>query len=277
MHEKLINWLRPVLHNYPEKLINSLGVLAGNSLSAKNLFIQVVKKNPNLLTPEQIVKVLRVASKSILEDMASELEPLLLSRKDTRSEIALVILYSALSESSEEFIPKLIKMCLVGDRSVALKASGFLLNIAGKSGRPTPDDLLPLLDSNIPGVRIKSLDSLIKMIQTRNPITLEFLVKLCSRFNRNGDEQLLQRLTELIIEWVRLHKSAPGDLSNELCQVAQSALERGVLRGAAARGFIRALKVLAQESQGKAPKIREPALGLLKSVDLNKVKMENLR
>lgn len=99
--EKLVEWCRPLLPYYPDKLVPALVFISNDSTSAAQLLIQPMSQLPKSQRAKYSKRILHSSSASTISILADDLEALLVAAlPDADSEIAL-------AESSTAFARKI--------------------------------------------------------------------------------------------------------------------------------------------------------------------------
>jgi hypothetical protein len=272
--EGIVEWIKPILMENPDKLAAAVVKMCDESASLKKFLTQLLLKLPKNQRARVSKRIVKAASAATFSSIASELESQLLEDlPNIESELALVEFYGIRAENSSPALARLIGLSLGESGRVARAASR---NIAKNAAKLKPIDakhILPLAQSGVVGVRMNWLDALIRMIEAELPIDEQDIVDAYAALDHETQEPVFQNLCQVTSRWVRLRKRAPPAIALAFDKFARRLIEDGLAGSGTVRALIIALKIIVQSEDPSLPRqINDLARTLLLRTNLERVR-----
>jgi hypothetical protein len=272
--EKLVEWLRPLLQEHPDKLMAAFVTICNDSTSTGHLLIELMSKLPKNQRAKYSRRILRDASEATISIVANHLETQLLSAlPDPASELALVELYGIRAKDSAEAVSKLIGLSLGESEKVARAASRNIVKAAEKIEGLDARSILPLSKSRVVGVRINWLEALTRMVDRGFRLEGQDIADACAALENETQEPVLQNMCNLTGRWVRAGKPFPSVVALAFEKFAARLLRDRIAGVGTVRALIITLKAIAQGEDSMLPaRISALVRTLLLTVDLQGVR-----
>jgi NACHT domain len=103
--------------------------------------------------------------------------------------------------------------------------------------------ILPLLNSQFPGIQERALTWLLKRLDT---ITATDLTAICHHLRNPDNATIARHLCDLIATWIKANRQVPDRTLPTIDRILTSLIHQGNLDGAPAKPMIQALKAIAQ-------------------------------
>jgi hypothetical protein len=222
------NWVKPLARNYPDNLIPALDALANGSKLVKQIVNELIAE----LEPQQQAQ--------ITKKLRSEVE--------TKSQFSFVDDYFTQAITYDKAVKKLMEMSL-GNKEYAFNASQAIIKLAIDYQRMSVQSLLLLAGAKTEGVRVNCLEAIIKMIESKLPVTEQEITTICTTLANENDPTVVRYLCKLVARWVRLNKQVPPNVAEVIGSIIERFHAEGTYEGGTARWFIAALKAIAQTDE----------------------------
>jgi hypothetical protein len=261
--ESLSRWLVQAARKYPEELIlyrlvYALDALADSSIFARQTLKQLIKKLPSQKQAIQMARLLRF---SPIEEHPS------ISDFDNTSQLFLVEIYRKQAKTYRTALRKLLEASMGKSKDVALAASHDLDELGAEQLGIV--ELLPLLRSRFPGVRVNCMNAITRVTEQSVPLKEEELSDICSVLASENDQAVAIRLYKLVARWVQAHRLVPPGVAETVGGITLSLIEKRTFEGGSARVAIAALKAIAQaEDRTLMPQLGEWTRIVLSAIDL---------
>ena len=260
--EALAQWLQPYVKDHPHDLYRLLNVLADASPTARQSLAAILDTLP--------AKARQSTRYHLLRFQPIETYPPLETFKG-KDQRYLISLYQQQAQDNPAALAKLIETALGKISDAAVAASHRLDQVSG--GQLAPAELLPLLRSRFPGVRVNALEAISHLSQLQ-PLSPERLTQLCQALAQEANQTVVRHFYAFIADWIRLHPQAPPDLVETIATLLNRLVETDQFEGGTGRSLIAALKVIARS---EAPTLDSTQLGqvirqLLTSIHLAQIK-----
>jgi hypothetical protein len=261
--EAIARWLHPYAPERIQDLYLALDVLADASLTARETLLEFVDDLPTPIQSDIQIRLLRFQP-------IDQHPPIL--QLDKPSQRLLIQVYRQQAETNLDAFKRLLEIAQGQHKDIALAASKDLDQICSWL---QPDQVLELLRSPFPGVRVHVLTALINLSRQSKAIASHHLTLICRSLLEADDQAVARLLCNLITVWVRQHQQLPPDVFAALLLIPIRLLERNLFEGGIARALMDALKAIAQS---EAPEIDPVALsGLVQQllVSINLIQVRN--
>ena len=260
--EALAQWLQPYVQAQPHDLYRLLNVLADASPTARQSLENILDTLP--------VKARQSIRYQLLRFQPIETYPPLETFKG-KDQRYLISLYQQHAKDNPAALAKLIETALGKISDAAVAASHRLDQVSG--GQLAPAELLPLLGSRFPGVRVNALEA-IADLSRRQPLPPALLTQLCQALIQEENQTVVRHFYAFIAEWVKHQSQAPPDLVETVALMLHRLVATNQFEGGTGRKLIAALKVIARS---EAPTLDSTQLGqvvrqLLTSIHLAQIK-----
>lgn len=233
--EAIAQQLQPFVAQQPERLRPVFDTLADASPTARQLFTQLVAQ---LSTEKQLEYQGR-----LLRFVPIEQHPPI-ATLDKRSQLFLVKLYRDQIEASPDAVQQLLAAMTSKYKEVAVSASQDLDTwLANKF---TVADLVSLLRSRFPGVRVNGLKAIQARTQREQSLSADELTEICIALAQEDNQAIVCLLCQIVATWVQRYRQVPPAVAEAVGSAIARLAERGTLEGGSTRLLLSALKAIAQ-------------------------------
>lgn len=232
--ELLAKWLSPIARMHPEKLIETFEGMAEDSPTARQIFVALIEQFPPSQKKKWQVNLLRfepIETHPPLEEL------------DKKSQLILVKFYQKIACNCPQATAKLLKAVGATSKDVALAASAAL---NGEICSLNLSQLLPLLESKIPGVRVNGLSAIAHLSSGGLELTDEQLTAIATRLQDEDNQAVIRPLCEMVAAWVQKNKRVQPLVASAVGEALPRLVALGLFEGGTARVLIAALKAIAR-------------------------------
>ncbi len=259
--EAIVCWLQPHIQQHIQTIYLAIDVLADASQTARQLM-------------EQFMSVLPAKAQAAMRIRFLRFQPIEqhppLTQLEKPAQRMLIQVYRQQATAQQAAFDRLIAIAQLPMKDIALAASFELEQVYPNL---FPEQLLPLLQSDFPGVRANAINSLIALV-TQPTFTASNLGAICQILSEEDNQNVARLLCKLVAVWVRHHSQPPVDILDALTPIPARLLSQNLFEGGTARALIDALKAIAQSEPPtvKGKDLAELVQQLLISIHLIQVR-----
>lgn len=233
--EQLALWLSSATPEQRIQLLPLLDALAEHAPTARHLIEQAIAQLPTAERTQHQIRQLRFVP-------IEEHPPLASLNKS--AQLSLIQLYR---EQARE--------CALARQQLLIAAQGRIRDVALAAVREFDQlpinqlqvsDLLPLLQSIFPGIRVVGLQAILRLSEQGRSLTAVELTRICTILASEDNQAVVRPLCELVTLWIQVHHQIPARVADVIGEIPTRLIVKGTFEGGTARVLIAALKVMAQ-------------------------------
>jgi hypothetical protein len=233
--EAIAQQLQPFAEQHPERLRPVFDTLADASPTARQLFTHMVEELPIEKQIEYQGRLLRFIPIDQHPPMAT---------LDKRSQLFLVKLYREQIDVSPYAFQQLLAAMTSKYKEVAVSASQDLDLWLGSQFAVA--DLLGLLRSRFPGVRVNGLKVIQTRMQREQLLSASELTEICTALAQEDNQAVVCLLCQIVAAWVQCYRQVPPAVAEAIGGAIARLTKKGTLDGGSTRLLLSALKAIAQ-------------------------------
>ncbi len=260
--EAIAQKLKPFIAQYAERLRPAFDTLADQSMTARELFRQLVSELSPKKQAEYEGRLLRFIP-------ISEHPPL--ETLDKESQLFLLKLYR--TEVSPKAVEQILQATHSKYKEVAIAASQELYSLMGD--QLSLAFVIGLLRSRFPGVRVNGLTAIAQMTDRGKTLQTTELTEIAIALKNEDNQAIVCLWCEIAANWIQTYRQIPPNVADAIGNSLLRLVKKQLLDGGSCRNLLAALKAIAQsvggESTVEIPMLKDWVILLLTSIDLIRV------
>lgn len=233
--EAIAQQLQPFAIHQAERLRPVFDTLADTSVTARQLFTQLVAQLPiekQLEYQGRLLRFLPIEQHPHIADL------------DKRSQLFLVKLYREQIEASPYALQQLLAAMSSKYKEVAVSASQDL--DTWLESKFTVTDLVSLLRSPFPGVRVNGLKAIQARTQREQSLSASDLTEIGTALAQEDNQAVICLLCQIVAAWVQRYRQVPSSIALAVGGAIARLTKKKTLDGGSTRLLLSALKAIAQ-------------------------------
>jgi hypothetical protein len=253
-----------------EPTVAILASVADLSVEARDKVLELIATQPLERREVLASLVFRLGHASVKADLAQPLLDLVSGGGNAPSP-ALLKFLTELAKEDTGALDMLFQIAAGRSKKNALTAAASILDLVGSSGRPTPEELLPLLRSRFIGVQVKGVEALARLMDLGAELDEDVVSGAAAALHSTTSVAVLQPFCDLVAEWIRRSRRTPLDAIRFIVGFPARLPEQPVNAGLA-RSALVALKLAAQsEDPAIAGDLGGWTLGFFRWIDAQRI------
>ncbi|MDX2043790.1 MAG: tetratricopeptide repeat protein [Acidobacteriota bacterium] len=215
--EALAVWLSPLVQKHPTRLAVSYFLLAEND---RETAIKIIGEMPDAPRAKCLKSLIRSAPESLIELLSEQFYHWLSAADVPEAKEALLELLSRRARHDLASLRRLISIARGRSRKLALGAARTLIALADASNTINAQELLPLMQSIFPGVRVGCLQANLKLVLDPLRLTEQDLDLLASAIQSETVPAVVRDYCRLLKAFASTRSHVPAVAVEELCKQA---------------------------------------------------------
>ncbi|MBD1847428.1 hypothetical protein H6F89_29320 [Cyanobacteria bacterium FACHB-63] len=264
--EAIAQKLKSFATQYPDRLRPVFDTLADQSLTARELFRQLVSQLSAEKQAEYEGRFLRF----VPIDQHPPLDTL-----DKQSQLFLLKLYRTAVATSPRAVEQILQVTHSKYKEVAVAASQNLYSLLGK--QLSLDTVIALLRSRFLGVRENALTAIAEMAKCGENLKAANLTEMAMALKNEDNQAIVCSWCEIAANWIQQNRQVPPYVADAVGGALLRLAQKKDLDGGSTRILLAALKAIAQSTDNQADEtvnveeLKDWVITLLMSIDLIRV------
>lgn len=233
--EAIAQKLRPFAPEYPDRLRPAFDALADHSVTAREMFRQLVAELPVNKQTEYEGRFLRFLP--ITQHPPQE-------TLNKQSQLFLLKLYRAEVATSQQAVEQILQATHSKYKEVAIAASQKLYPLFGE--QLSLNFVIGLLRSRFPGVRVNGLTAIVQLINQGKALQATELTEIEIALKHEDNQAIVCLWCDIAANWIQAYRQVPPEVANAIGSAIPRLAQKNQLDGGSSRILLSALKAIAQ-------------------------------